>query len=82
MRRTASALVRAGLAPGDVVTMFAPNLPEYAIVYLAVIAMGGVVSCLNPLYTPGEKSVCLVDYGFHSFPFNIKGRGNNRLYHL
>ena len=52
--KVGSALVKQGLKPGDVVTLFSPNLPEFAVMYLAVAAIGGIVSAVNPLYTVGE----------------------------
>ena len=51
--RVASGLVRMGIKRGDVVTLFSPNCPEFAILYLAVIHIGGIISPLNPMYTPG-----------------------------
>lgn len=49
--KVASAFVRSGLQKGDVVTVLSPNCVEYAVLYLGVLAAGGVVSTLNPLYT-------------------------------
>ena len=57
--RVSSSLVKSGLQKGDVVTMFSPNCPEFAITYLAVAAMGGIVSALNPVYTAG-RSQCRI----------------------
>ena len=52
--RVSSSLVKSGLRKGDVVTLFSPNCPEFAITYLAVAAMGGIVSAVNPVYTAGN----------------------------
>ena len=41
----------------------APNCPEYAITFHAVALAGGVVTTINPTYTPGEVHHQLVDAG-------------------
>ena len=51
--RVGASLVKQGFQKGDVITIFSPNCPEFAIIYLAVAAIGGVVSAVNPVYTPG-----------------------------
>ena len=53
-----SALTKLGFGKGDVVTVIAPNCPEFAIVQLAVVGIGGVVSSVNPLYTAGTIFFC------------------------
>jgi acyl-CoA synthetase (AMP-forming)/AMP-acid ligase II len=37
----ASGLARRGLRKGDVMAIFSPNLPDYAVVFLGVAATGG-----------------------------------------
>jgi acyl-CoA synthetase (AMP-forming)/AMP-acid ligase II len=54
VRAAAGALAARGLRRGDVVALFAPNSPEYAIVFHAVAAIGGVVTTINPSYTVDE----------------------------
>ena len=49
-----SGLRRMGLGKGDVVTVCAPNCIEYATVFLATLAAGGIVSTCNPTYTSNE----------------------------
>src|SRR5215207_1474484 len=44
----------AGLGKGDAVGLIAPNGPEWAVAYHAVIALGGILSSINPLLTPDE----------------------------
>lgn len=34
--------------------MYCPNIPEYAIIYLATLQAGGIVTTANPLYTEDE----------------------------
>ncbi|CAH1261574.1 ACSF2 [Branchiostoma lanceolatum] len=54
IRRLSSALTRLGFKQQDVLALYAPNLPEYAIVLFAVTAVGGIMTTVNPLYTVGE----------------------------
>ncbi len=63
IRTTAAGLARRGLNKGDVLAMYAPNVPEYAIAFHAVISIGGIVSTANPLLTAGELSAQLLDAG-------------------
>ncbi|HSJ45982.1 MAG TPA: AMP-binding protein [Euzebyales bacterium] len=61
--RVASGLAARGLGKGDVLAIVSPNLPEYAVVFLAVTSLGGVVTTANPLSTPDELHHQLVDSG-------------------
>jgi len=61
IRRAATALSRRGFGKGDVLAIYSPNLPEYAIVFLAVATLGGTVTTVNPLYTAGELATQLRD---------------------
>src|SRR5258706_12797478 len=56
IRRTATALARRGFEKGDVFAIYSPNLPEYAIVFLAVAALGGPVTPGNPPSPPGRAA--------------------------
>ncbi|ELU11940.1 hypothetical protein CAPTEDRAFT_218225, partial [Capitella teleta] len=58
--KVGSSLVKQGFKPGDVITIFSPNCPEFGVMYLAVTAIGGVVSAVSPLYTPDELALALV----------------------
>ncbi len=57
--------VAAGLATRvgktDVVAIWAPNVPEYAVAFHAVISLGAVVTTINPAYTSGEAAFQLRD---------------------
>ncbi len=61
IRRVATGLSRRGFGKGDVFAIYSPNLPEYAIVFLAVATLGGTVTTANPLYTAGELANQLKD---------------------
>ncbi|HUL84631.1 MAG TPA: AMP-binding protein [Actinomycetota bacterium] len=45
----ASGLAGRGFAPGEVVALFAPNLPEYAVAFHGVLAAGGANTTINSL---------------------------------
>lgn len=61
VRRGAAGLARRGLAKGDVVAIYSPNLPEYAVAFHAVALAGGINTTINPLYTTSELSAQLRD---------------------
>ena len=51
--RVGSALWRLGIRKGDVVALCSENIPEFLVAYLSLAAVGAVISCVNPAYTPG-----------------------------
>jgi acyl-CoA synthetase (AMP-forming)/AMP-acid ligase II len=61
--RVATALHDRGFKKGDVFAILAPNLPEYAVAFHAVAQLGGVVTTINPTYTPEEITYQLKDSG-------------------
>jgi len=61
VRRAAAGLSRMGFKKGDVFAIYSPNIPEYAIVLLAVATLGGINTTANPLYTADELAKQLVD---------------------
>ena len=63
IRRVATALARRGFAKGDVVAIYSPNVPEYAVIFNAVAALGGINTTVNPLYTAAELTNQLRDSG-------------------
>lgn len=63
IRMVASSLHKRGFGKGDVFAIYSPNLPEYAVAFHAVVLLGGVVTTLNPLYTPDEVAHQLNDAG-------------------
>src|SRR5689334_25392814 len=62
-RRTAAGLARRGFGKGQVLAIYSPNLPEYAVVFLGVAMAGGVNTTVNPLYTADELAKQLEDSG-------------------
>lgn len=63
VRRAAAGLVRRGLRQRDVLAIYSPNLPEYAVAFHAVSLLGGVVTTVNPLYTVEEVAPQLKNAG-------------------
>jgi acyl-CoA synthetase (AMP-forming)/AMP-acid ligase II len=54
VRAAAAGLAAEGIGPGDAVGLLGPNDPQWPVAYHAVIALGGIVSSINPLLTPDE----------------------------
>jgi acyl-CoA synthetase (AMP-forming)/AMP-acid ligase II len=61
VRAVAAGLADRGFGKGKVFAHYAPNLPEYAVVFHGVAAVGGVSTTANPLLTADELSVQLRD---------------------
>jgi acyl-CoA synthetase (AMP-forming)/AMP-acid ligase II len=59
----AAGLAARGFSRGDVFAICAPNVPEYAIAFLAVNRLGGIVTTMNPLYTRDEIAHQLEETG-------------------
>jgi len=63
VRRVAGGLAARGVGHGDVVALYAPNAPEYAIAFHAVATLGGVCMTVNPTYTVDELTFQLEHAG-------------------
>ena len=59
----AGALAALGLGHGDVVAIYMPNLPEYAVIFHGVMRANATNTTANPLYTEGELGHQLSDSG-------------------
>lgn len=59
----ASNLVKRGLKKGEVVAIYCPNIPEYAIAFHGVVKAGGTNTGINPLYTIDELTHQIKDSG-------------------
>jgi len=57
----AAALAERGIGKGDVVAIFSPNTPYYAVVFHGILAAGAVATTINSLYTPDEVAHQLRD---------------------
>lgn len=61
--RFARGLVARGLAPGDRIGLFLPNVPDYPIAYYGALKAGGIVVNMSPLYSRAELSHQIADSG-------------------
>ena len=61
--RLAAGLAARGFGREDVLAVFMPNLPEYAVAFHGVAAAGGACTTVNPLYTADELAHQLEDSG-------------------
>src|SRR5919197_1785968 len=63
VRAVAAGLAERGFGKGAIFAHYAPNLPEYAVAFLAVATVGGVNTTANPLLTADELTAQLRDCG-------------------
>lgn len=63
IRRTAAGLAARGIRKGDVVSLWSPNVPEWPVVFFAVIEIGAIVHTSNPVSTSDELAFQLGDGG-------------------
>jgi acyl-CoA synthetase (AMP-forming)/AMP-acid ligase II len=63
VERVAAGLAGRGLAKGDVVALWAPNCPEFALAFHGAVAAGGVVTTVNSLATEQDLEYQLRDAG-------------------
>ncbi|HTV50700.1 MAG TPA: AMP-binding protein [Steroidobacteraceae bacterium] len=61
--RVAAGLKALGFEPGDTLLMVAPNLPEWPVMALGVLAAGGVMSAANPASSTEELARQMRDVG-------------------
>jgi long-chain acyl-CoA synthetase len=61
--RTAGGLRAWGIEAGDRVALFLPNIPAFAVAYLAVLKLGAVAVSVNAMLTTEELAVLLADSG-------------------
>jgi len=59
----AAGLTAHGLRKGDVLAVYSPNLPEYALAFHAVATLGAITTMVPPLFTDEEISRQLHDSG-------------------
>ena len=63
IRQTAAGLAARGIKKGDVVSLWSPNVPEWPVVFFAVVRLGAIVHTSNPVSTPDELAFQLKDAG-------------------
>jgi acyl-CoA synthetase (AMP-forming)/AMP-acid ligase II len=59
----AAGLAARGFGAGDVLALYMPNLPEYAVAFHGAASAGGRCTTVNPLYTANELAHQLTDSG-------------------
>ena len=59
--RTAAGLAARGIRKGDVVSVWAPNVPEWPVAFFAAVRLGAVVHTSNPVSTSEELAFQLAD---------------------
>lgn len=57
----ATRLAELGVSPGQVVSLYSPNCPEWIVGYYAVMKLGAVVNPLNLMLTPDEAAFAMND---------------------
>ena len=63
VQQLAGALAARGIGKGDVVAIYMPNLPEYAVLFQGVLRANATNTTANPLYTARELGHQLTDSG-------------------
>jgi acyl-CoA synthetase (AMP-forming)/AMP-acid ligase II len=63
IRQLAAGLTARGFGKGDVMAVYMPNLPEYAVAFHGAASTGGMCTTANPLYTAKELTHQLEDSG-------------------
>jgi long-chain acyl-CoA synthetase len=61
--RLAVALIDQGVKPGDRIGILLPNIPQFILVYFAILKAGAVVVAINPKYKAREIEFQLNDSG-------------------
>ena len=63
IEKIAGGLAARGIGKGDVVALFAPNMPQWAALFHGVLRANGIVTSANSMYTAGELAHQLRDSG-------------------
>jgi acyl-CoA synthetase (AMP-forming)/AMP-acid ligase II len=63
IRLVAANLAHRGFRKGDILAIYCPNIPQYAIVFYAVALLGGTITTISSLYTVREIGYQLRDSG-------------------
>ena len=63
VRQAAAGLAALGVRKGDVVALSAPNSPEFAVAFYAIVRLGAIVTPVNPANTSREVAHQLDDAG-------------------
>jgi long-chain acyl-CoA synthetase len=61
--RLANAFAAHGIGKGDRVALYLPNIPEFAICYLAAVKVGAIAVSVNPMLKSEELTYLITDSG-------------------
>jgi acyl-CoA synthetase (AMP-forming)/AMP-acid ligase II len=61
IRKTAAGLAARGIRKGDVVSIWAPNVPEWPVAFFGAVRLGAIVHTSNPVSTSDELAYQLAD---------------------
>ncbi|GAB6907836.1 AMP-dependent synthetase and ligase [Desulfosarcina cetonica] len=61
--RLAHTMKQKGVAKGDRVSLYLPNIPEFVICYIAALKLGAIAVSVNPMLKSGELKYILNDSG-------------------
>ena len=73
-KSVASGLIRSGIAPGDRVGLYLPNVPHYVAAYYGAMMAGAVVVNFSPLYSADELAHQAQDSGTRLL-FTLSAKG-------
>jgi len=62
-KRFAAALKDLGVKKGDIVALWLPNCPQFAITYFAAVYLGATMTAISPLFTRRELAYQINDSG-------------------
>ncbi len=77
VRRLAAGFLRLGVAPGDRVGIWAPNVPEWTLVQHATAEIGAVLVNINPAYRAHELEYVLTQSGVRVVVAAVEHRGSD-----
>ena len=85
----ANALMKLGVARGDRVAVFLPNIPPFVIAFFGILKTGAITTAISPLYRAREVEYQLCDSGAQTivaldslFPIVDKVREKTQLKHV
>ena len=75
VRRVAAGLAALGIRKGDVVALWSPNSPDFAVAFHAIVRLGAIVTPANPANTSHELARQLDDAGAKVLVTSSRARG-------
>ena len=78
VEKIAAGLAERGISDGDVVALFAPNLPEWAALFHGILRANAIVTSANSMYTSGELAHQLARLRRHDADHRVDVPGPGR----